>query len=346
MAGVGVPLLVLAIGLGYLLVEREKRAFLATAADRSRVLMRAVDSELRGHSNTLAALATARSLDRGDLRAFHDDAARALKSQPDWANVILALPSGDQLVNPKLPFGNPLPRAAEVESLHRAMDTSGPVVGRLSPGPLTGAYAVPLRVSVMKRGRAAYVLTAAIRPEAFEKLVDDGSLLHAEWAVDIVDDDARVVARIPRSGPGIRASELQAAIRESVAGWRRTRTPDRGESFLVHTTSSFSGWTVALAIPSDEVHAGARRVFWYVAIAVQTALLLVGVGIVWLRRHVSHPIAELAAAGGRLGAGHGQPPVSREPAIDELRRIARALEQADETIAGTAGLAGCRQDKH
>jgi hypothetical protein len=52
------------------------------AVGTARATMSAIDEYLTGSIRTLEALSALPSLDAGDLRQFHEDAARALSSQP------------------------------------------------------------------------------------------------------------------------------------------------------------------------------------------------------------------------------------------------------------------------
>ena len=115
--GVGTVVLplVLAAVLGGLLVEYERDVFRLGALQRNRAIMTAVDTELRGHIATLRGLATSKNLEANDLRAFHDDALRVLKSQPDWQAVILSLPSGQQVINTLRAPGASLPHRARCQ---------------------------------------------------------------------------------------------------------------------------------------------------------------------------------------------------------------------------------------
>src|SRR3954466_14902195 len=88
--GTVVPLLALALVLGYVLVEHEKETMQRGAMARTRAFMTAVDTELRGHMLSLQGLATSRSLQRGDVRAFSQEMARFLDSQGDWQLIILS----------------------------------------------------------------------------------------------------------------------------------------------------------------------------------------------------------------------------------------------------------------
>src|SRR5947209_3008254 len=53
-----------------------------------------IDREAAAEIRGLASLATARSLDDGNLAAFYDQAARVREQEPSWATVTLAEPDG------------------------------------------------------------------------------------------------------------------------------------------------------------------------------------------------------------------------------------------------------------
>ena len=75
------PFVVFAATVATLLVEHERQTFLHSAMERTRALMTAVDSELRGSISTLGAIATSRPLRAGDLAAFHAEIVAVLASQ-------------------------------------------------------------------------------------------------------------------------------------------------------------------------------------------------------------------------------------------------------------------------
>ena len=91
-AGTVVPLVILAVGLGALLVDHERETFRRLALDRNRAFMTAVDAELKGHVTSLLAVAALSDLHKGNLRDFHAEVVEVLKSQPEWENVILSAP--------------------------------------------------------------------------------------------------------------------------------------------------------------------------------------------------------------------------------------------------------------
>src|SRR5262245_862485 len=169
-AGTVVPLIALALVLGYVLVEHEKETTRDGAVARTRALMTAVDAELNGHILTLQGLATVRSLERDDLRAFQDEMQRFLASQPDWRLILLSAPSGIQVAS-TTPGFVPGRAASDPEGVRRVVEARTAQVGNVILGRMTGEYGVPVRVPVLRNGQVAYLLTADIKPAAFARLI-------------------------------------------------------------------------------------------------------------------------------------------------------------------------------
>src|SRR5437879_9907774 len=149
-----VPLVVFAASV-VVRFERQQRADAERGAvQTARALMSAVDEALGSTVTTLDALATARSLARGELNDFHAEARLVLATQPDWKDIILLASDGRQLLIPARPWGAPLPSASEPASLEAVVLTRRPVVGDIVRGRLSGDHAVPVRVPVIRNGAA------------------------------------------------------------------------------------------------------------------------------------------------------------------------------------------------
>jgi hypothetical protein len=88
--GTLLPVIILAVIGALWFVSRERETFQRGAMKRTRALVTAVDTELNRSITTLNALAASRHLDTDNLRAFHDEAIRVLKTQPDWLTISLA----------------------------------------------------------------------------------------------------------------------------------------------------------------------------------------------------------------------------------------------------------------
>jgi signal transduction histidine kinase/ActR/RegA family two-component response regulator len=330
-AGTAIPLLALAAVLAYLLLEHERETFREGALARNRAVLSAVDAEIRGHMQALAALATSSSLQRDDLRAFHEEAARVASSQPDWRGVVLLDPAGNQVVNTRRPVGAPLARSVETASFRRVLETGAPAVGLVKRGNVEKLYAVPVRVPVKEKGSIKYVLTAPVRPQAFQRLLD-AQRFPSGWAAGLLDDSEHFVARIPSRTTGEQASDdFTAAVRQANEGWFRGRTLEGADTFTAHRTSEFSHWTVGVAIPAYEYYGAAYRTGVYMAYGALVSILL-AVGFAYrVGSRIARPMASLAAAARALG--HERAVVAPSVAsIDEVHEVARALDEAGEAI--------------
>jgi uncharacterized protein GlcG (DUF336 family) len=159
--------------------------------------MTAVDAELRGHFRAIEALGASRSLAADDLQSFYIDAERVRESQPDWQNVVLSLPSGQQVVNLALPFGTSLATTPDMESTREVVATLEPAVGNVFLGANTQRYGVPVRVPIFGAGRQLkYVLTAVIDLDAFGELIR-GQELPPTWVSGLIDATGHFIARVP-----------------------------------------------------------------------------------------------------------------------------------------------------
>jgi signal transduction histidine kinase/ActR/RegA family two-component response regulator len=331
-AGTVVPLAGLAVVLGALLVDHERGTFQRLAMDRNRALMSAVDAELRGHIATLRALGANVHLIAGDTRAFHEQAARTLKSQPDWDDVILSDAAGRELLAGTRSYGDALPEDPDRQSLERAVATREPAVGSIRRWVSTGRYAVALRLPVIEGPRVAHVLTAVIAPRQFEQLINAQNLPDG-WVTGLVDSTGHFIARLPSRSPADVASpQFRAAVAAAGEGWYRGYTVDGFDTFTAHIASRVSGWSLGLAVPTKTVQASARRFGWALAIG---TLATVGIALLfawWMSRRITRPIAGLAKAARQLGSESSTGGWRVGDDLEEVRDVQQALDAAEAAI--------------
>ncbi|HKU72061.1 MAG TPA: hypothetical protein VJQ51_14600, partial [Burkholderiales bacterium] len=120
------PFVVVCIIAAFLAAEQARAIALNEALGRARTAMGAVDSELRGHILTIEAIATSRSVEKGDLRTLYEESRRVMASQPAWLNIGVQSGTGAQLFNAVLPFGSPPPPQVDQDSLERALERRTP----------------------------------------------------------------------------------------------------------------------------------------------------------------------------------------------------------------------------
>ena len=337
--GTIVPLIALATVLGLLLVDRERDAVRQGAINRNRAFMTAVDAALKGHISTLQALATVSSLERNDLETFRNDAIRVLEAQSDWQSIVLTKPNNEQLIVASRNGSEPTAQTVDEPSLQRVVNEEKPVVGELGYREYSKRYGIAVRVPVRQRGRLTFVLTAVINPEQFSRLIIDQHL-PAGWISGLVDPTGHVIARIPvRPNTDVATQVFMNALKTGSEGWYRGRTLEGADTYTAFKTSEFCNWSVGLAIPIQEVNAGAVRAAWVmVAGTLITISLALGFAY-WMGRRITAPIDSLADAARAMGRDSQTTPIGDSAKIKEVSDLAKALDEANVAIRERESLA-------
>jgi len=331
-----VPVLALCVLLAWILLERETELVRDGALTRNRAVASAVDAKLDGHLAALRALGTLQALEQGDLQAFKDAATRAQAAQPHWRNVLLVDESGRQLLNLRLPPGAALPTEDESElpSLREVLATGESRIGNVGRGPVSGYVGIPVQIRVQVAGQPR-ALKLIIDPQAFAVLMTSQELPRT-WAAAIVDGNGKFIARTPPRPPGELASTgLRAAIRESRSGWMTIRTLEGTDAQQAFVGSALSPWTIAVAIPKEEMLAGARRAALWLALGTVLSTAVAGGLALALGRRVARPIHTLARAAHDVGSGDVTAlldDVAQRPGFAEALEVNRALQHAVQSL--------------
>jgi signal transduction histidine kinase/ActR/RegA family two-component response regulator len=327
-----IPLTVFSVLLSSTLLRQQYDSFVSAIKDRNRAFMIAVEAQVEGHMTTVFALAASPSLAQDDLQRFHAEAKATLPTQPDWLNLILLSPDGRQLVNAIVPWGVPLnAKTLQPDSFAATVKDKRPTVGSVIAG---GAFqdkpGIPLRVPVLRNGEVAYVLTAIIKPESFDRLFEAQGV-PAGWASGLVDASGNFIARVPSRPIGSRASEtFLEHIKSADEGWYRGKTVDGLDTYTAFTVSRQTGWSVGFAIPTELVYGPVRHAA-FIAIGGLLVVLALAMGLaLWLSRRITHPMAQLADAAGTMG--HSGTVASTGTRLRELAELEHALNTASAGI--------------
>ena len=326
------PLLVFAVLLTIVLHRHERAGREHGLRDTARALSLAVDRELQGHLAALEALATSVHLDRPDLEQFRRDAARVMTAQPGWSNVTVFDRGGRELAA----VAPVRAEAEETRALVRAVALSGQAsVSDVRVRPGDEAYVITVSVPVVRNGRIRYIIGADVPP------VQISELLHAQqlddWLGAIVDRRGHVLARSRAAerfmgrpaGP-----ELMERLRAAPEGSFRGRTLDGVEGFMAYSRAPFTGWTVAIMVPPDELLPSARRTL---SGLIGLGLVLGGVAVglaLLLGQRIATSMAELSATARALG--RGEAPARVTSGIVEVNAVAAAMQEAAALLARRA----------
>src|SRR5947207_1153970 len=326
------PLLAFSAVMGVVFWRQQRAAYDERHLERVRALAMALDRELEGHARALQVLALSTALKNGDLHAFYERAQRVRAEQSVWDAVILTDTTGAQVINTRRPFGVPLPRTAIGDALvAQAVTTGRPTVSPLVKGALTGQYTTAVVVPIRYDGHVRYLLLASLEPRVWLDLLARYPIVSGA-TMTLLDQHGTIVARTLNSERSVGkppSPGLAEQIRKAPEAAYRNTGLEGQRFYSAHSRVPVAGWTLATGVPAAEVERALRGpALALTAGATLAAVLAVGAALVFARR-ITRPVTELARSVSRLGAGdEGPVAMARTPAVDEVREVAQAFDEA------------------
>jgi signal transduction histidine kinase len=329
------PVVLFAGAVGYFLVQEQRETFRTGAEARTLAVLTAVDTELQASISTLTALATLPALDEGDLVTFRDRAQRILATQPQWVNVNLARPDGQQVMNLRVPPGAPLPNIGDLDGSFALLRQTGKaVVSDLAVGPVLKRWSFAVRVPVVRDGALKYVLSAGVKADSISAVIKAQGL-RPDWVGVIVDRNGRIVARNvdPAGTQGQMASQsLREGLGRAASGWFRGSTLEGSAVYTPFRRSEASGWAFAMGIPASSVDAVVWRGMGFLGLGLFGAIAIAFLLAHLVSRRIATPIGSLVGAAAAMARGAAVEP-NETPRIGELRTLAAALHESSHAIA-------------
>lgn len=293
----------------------------------ARAAIVAVDRELASLASSLDMLGLATSLTAGDLEAFHVRAAEVRERLGITA--VLRDTEGRQIVNPRLPWGSPLPQgnlplpAEEAWRGARAL-VSDLFIGAAAQEPI---FAVQVQVPRREQGAPPYLLSASLPVTRIRQVLVDLALPEG-WTLAVVDGSGTILARNTRHEAYVGRPATQD-LRENTRGiegtWRGT-TVDGEAVLAAYARSRLSDWRAAVGVPEHVLTLPLRRSLMLLAALGGALALLSGVLALVFGRRIAGPLGVLAAQAAAIGRGEPVPP--RRTRIREATRASEALAQA------------------
>ena len=246
--------------------------------------------------------------------------------RPTWLNIVVA-DRENQLLNMRLPPGDPLPPVASPETIAEVFRTRRPVIGRIMFAPVVDRYAFAIAVPSFQNGQVHHVLTAVVNPESLLELLELRNIAR-QGVISVLDEKHNVVARslnhsqwVGKSASTHLRDMLQAG---NDVGHGATHTLEGTPVYTVYRHSRYSGWSVAMGSPMDAFDGPIRNAYRWLGGAIVVSVLL-GLGAaLFVGRTIVRPMPsqEQAARMGRDKLGR---PTTRLP---QVQAIAVALAAA------------------
>ncbi|TWA71848.1 PAS domain S-box-containing protein [Azospirillum baldaniorum] len=317
------------------MAETQSAAIERSGQDLARTLAVAIDRELMAMETALQVLTTSPHLAKGDLAAFHRQAIEVLQhkgSRREGVHIVLSNAQGQQLINTRRPFGEPLPRTAVTGLVRRTADSGQTQISEIFMGVVAQRPLVAVALPITQNGPSEHVLAMSIPTEMFIEVLRQQSLPEG-WIAALWDRQGVVITRTAASdtftGTPISAEVFRRTASAS-SGTFTAVARDGTPLFNAFARSELSGWTVAVGVPQTLIAEPMRR---------SVALVLCGGGILLLvslamarvvGRRIADPVAALAGSALALGRDgpHASSVMTAPTPIREVNAVAGALNRA------------------
>ncbi len=324
-AGILIPVVLFSGVALRMLQDAEREAALGALGETANGVALRVDRELYSATAALQVLAASPSLQRGDLRAFYQEATTSNRAATVW--LVLMDETGRQLVNTSRPFGAALPGANPQALADTRLPVSDLVVGALNTRLIT-----TVNLPVLLADGRRYVLSQRFSTDHFNAIVRETTVAPG-WLVAIIDGQGRFVARNLHADKLIGAQarpELVTAMRQAPKGRIRHLTLEGTEAHDVFTHPSMGLWGVAVAAPVAQIERSARNASFVAALGLLAATACAaGFAAYFGRLHV-RSIGRAVGAASDLG--NGIAPTALTSRVVEMNELHTALYAAGEQM--------------
>lgn len=293
----------------------------------------ALERELSALESGLKVLATTPQIVRGDLAAFYDLAAEAVRAQIVYSYVVTDR-DGRQHLNTVVPWGEPLPESGTPDKLQRVFTERRPVVADLFEGPITGRPVLTLGVPVERNGDVVYSLNIGLSPERIQKLLTDQSLPQ-DWHAIVQDSTDTVIASSSSQAPWTTGDALPEVLRGSPTNGGtavRTAQLDALDEMLL-ATRAVGGydWSVTIIAPRSGFTDHLRTQVFWIGAGTLLALFLGGLLALRIARRVVAAVKGLNEAARAIGTE--RPVVLPNVRLQETDAVTEAIVHASRTAA-------------
>ncbi len=321
------PILILAMIMAWFHVGSERARFEREAVSKAHQITAATEREFAGLIATINVLGVSRLLQNGDIDNF--DAQAREVNRRIGLNVVVRSRDGRQLINTRVPRGEPLPEFVDQAADVEVTRTKQPFVSNLFIGAVTRRPGYIVNAPVLRDGEIIFFLSLRLEPERMRDIILQTEL-PAGWEAAVADRRGFVVAHSSRQETMLNkplpiSAQITAAEREGVLRGGNA-TGDAHAGVTAFSRSELSGWLVMVSVPSN-LTAAPLRTALAVVIGVGTANLALSLGLAFLfARRIEGPVRALAAQASRLGAGEEVPPL--KTSVREVNALSSALSNS------------------
>jgi PAS domain S-box-containing protein len=330
-AGIGIPLAILAAILSWLYADAEKRIIEATRNDVAANAIHIIDGEVARRIAVLSTLAGNLSEGTPDPAQFHRLATKI--AQQIGEGVVLLDRSGQQLMSTRVAFGETLPVSANMAELLPVFETGKPYTSNILLGTVARQHFVVVAVPVIRNGETVQALVMAIMPSVFEIALKEAGV-PPDWIAAVIDRNGDFIgrSRTPEVfiGKPARPELIKVAKSRQRSGNFANVTHEGVEVESSFRRSMLSDWTVVIAVPTKILFAPLYEKWWLIAGSGIATVLLSLLLAAFAGRKISTPVFALQDHARALAQGERFQWTPR--GVSEIDDVGKALEQADASI--------------
>ncbi len=311
---------------GYLMLrlEAEKRDDLQRETiEDVRVVSRNIDRRLQEIATSLNLLSQFPELESGNLAAFQGRVADSLKREGLYA--ILATKDGQQRLNTRVPYGQPLSKVPEGANLARAVDSRRITVSDMFFGATSKEWVfnvtMPLGPELDSAGDALILTQNA---SDLSRLISTENLPR-NWAVAIIDGTNRVVVSSAQEEAEVGKPFVNPDVLSEMQAFSGNFFDGKGN---LYAYAQLPGWQWKTVMWGPLAASQAVLVdTWRQMMIGSLVLVLIAIGGAYLvGRQLRSSIRDLTLMAERIGEGEIVAPVDTK--IKEANQVAIALSNA------------------
>jgi two-component system sensor histidine kinase UhpB len=237
---------------------RSERTLLERNADNKvKEVLADIDHEIASAKAMLIALASSQFLQTQDFERFHRQSAEVAK-QLGVQIVLRDVPTGRQIVNAAIAWGEPLPQAIPPESLssmQEALASGKPSVSNVFYGSVVGQSLITVGIAVARGGANAYYLLVAIPLDVFAQALGNAAL-PGQWTITLIDRANTIIARSERHNEHVGTKVSFDFKNEGTADGVSIGASRYGEDIRwTWRRSGATGWIVSVGVPLNLLEA-------------------------------------------------------------------------------------------
>ena len=312
--------------------EMERAGYDEQMLATARALSLAIDREIAAqHAIVLALSGNSDLLDR-NWRAFYDR-AKSIMGDDTERRIIVFDPSGQQLLNTLIPYGDELPRS-DTRPIREVTESRTPYLSNLVVGAVTGRYAIGIYVPIFQDREVPYVLALGFSPDRFSRLLAEQNLAKG-WIASVIDRNGVIAARnvfaATLVGQPI-TSQFLDTMRAKSDGIIKGKSKDGVPSHGAFVRSAVSQWTTVLGVETAILNAPLWRSLWLLGGGGSLLLVVTLGGTALYARRIARPVVALASMAGSMQRDEplGDLDLDLQEAqfvADQIRNAATQLEE-------------------